>query len=163
MTTGAVSAMLFGKLPAHGDFIARGVGAGERDTLDAWLSDSMADAAAYYEDFEARYDAAPPWRHAGPAGGGAICASVDAAGRRFPLLLLGGEGEACEGLLYRALSEGWDADRLYAEAGALPPPTPADSAHWWTEGSDPFPPARREGERPPALIAAMLGTEGDAP
>ncbi|WP_315760678.1 type VI secretion system-associated protein TagF [Sphingomonas sp. Y38-1Y] len=158
--TGSVS--LFGKLPTHGDFVARGLSAGDRDALDAWLSGSMAEAAALYEDFDARYDAAPPWRHAGPAGGGAICASVDAAGRRFPLVLLGPAGEACEALLYRALGEAWDADRLHVEAGGLAA-SPSDVALWWTEGSDPFPPARREGERPPALIAAMLDTQGDAP
>ena len=38
--------ILFGKLPAHGDFVARGIDAAGRAELDDWLSASLADARA---------------------------------------------------------------------------------------------------------------------
>ena len=63
-------AFLFGKMPSHGDFVARGLAAEERDSLDAWLSAELADArAALGERFEERFDSAPPWRFAWPADG----------------------------------------------------------------------------------------------
>jgi len=92
-------ARIFGKLPAHGDFVARGIGAAEREALDAWLSGEMLAArAALGGDFEERYDRAPPWRFAGPDGAGVLVASVDGVGRRFPLYLaLGGAGDDATG------------------------------------------------------------------
>jgi type VI secretion system protein ImpM len=88
VSAGVNSARLFGKLPAHGDFVARGLGAAEREALDAWLSAEMLAAReALGSDFENRYDRAPPWRFAGPDGTGVLVASVDGVGRRFPLYL----------------------------------------------------------------------------
>ena len=79
---------LFGKLPVLGDFVARGLDGQMRDALDHWLSADLAAARDRFGDeFEPRYDAAPPWRFIdcdpdGGWSGGALCASVDRAGRR---------------------------------------------------------------------------------
>lgn len=147
-----MTALLFGKLPAHGDFVARGVGQAQRQALDAWLSASQAAAVAAYPDFADRFDRALPWRAEGVGVAGAITPSQDAVGRRFPLLLLvvgdGDAGAHCEDLLFRAIGEGWDADRLAAEAGAAPDMPVVG----WTGPDD----TRLAGERPADLLTAML-------
>lgn len=160
--------ILFGKLPAHGDFIARGLLAAERVLFDDWLSASLDDArGALGDQFDDRFDQAPPWLYRG-RGGGALAPSQDATGRRFPALLISREGDeamshACEELLYRAIGESWTADRLVDEAATLDTATPTVSTpddpapRWWTDGGDGFAPATLDGDSPPSLLRAMLG------
>lgn len=174
-------AILYGKLPAHGDFVTRGLAHAERDRIDDWLAGAMADARARHgEAFEERYDAAPPWRFVTGTGdsdcAGALVPSMDGVGRRFPLLVgvigagAGGAGvaEACEDLLYRAIGEGWDADRLAEAAAALPLDAEARDGGdavtapcWWTLGGNAFDPAMLEQAWPDALVAVMLAPAGD--
>jgi type VI secretion system ImpM family protein len=143
-----VTAKLFGKLPAHGDFVARGMSAAERDGLDAWLSASLADARAKFEElFDEIYDYAQPWAGAGPGVVGAIAASQDAAGRRFPVLLLCAHGDPVA-LIGDAIAERWDADRLVEAAGDAPG---GDIERWWTDDCE------RLGPQPSDLIAALIG------
>ena len=165
---------LFGKLPAHGDFVARGLNAGDRDDLDAWLSASLSDARdVLAEAFAERYDAAPPWRFVAPSDGawqaGAMAPSVDAAGRRFPILIaIAGLSDAsaraaaarCEELLYDALANRWDADTLAAVAreASIDPDDPARHAEWWTLGGEDFDPAAVAAERPHDLFTLLLKT-----
>lgn len=121
---------VFGKLPAHGDFVARGLTEPARAAWDAWLSEGVAAARASWGDrFEDVYDAAPPWRFVldpdpfcGGRSAGAVAPSADAVGRRYPLAVCVLEpapetaealAERCEQLIYAALSEGWTADRLF--------------------------------------------------
>ena len=127
---------LFGKLPALGDFVSRGMDMTMRDRLDAWLSSEMEAARARWgDDFEVRYDASPAWTFVdrddtGQWRGGALCASMDRAGRRFPLLAAGpaddATGAAALGAgwietMYQGFAEGWDADdRSVAWIGAGP-------------------------------------------
>lgn len=146
-----MTAWVFGKLPAHGDFVARGMDAATRVTLDAWLATAMETARQRYpDDFADRFDRAQPWRAAGEGVAGAIAASQDAVGRRFPLLLLTDgvrhDSAACEELLYGAITEGWDADRL-ATVGAAPL---GDVARWVGAGR------ASDGAWPADLIAEML-------
>ena len=170
MTGGVNGARIFGKLPAHGDFVARGLVAAERDVLDAWLSGEMLAAREMLgSDFEDRYDRAPPWRFAGPEGAGVLVASVDGVGRRFPLYLalVGGNEDAAEGvedLAYRAFAENWDVDALVSEIGTLAFSAESASqvARWWTLGGEGFAPASLDGERPEGLLAKMLKSEVNA-
>jgi type VI secretion system protein ImpM len=152
--------MLFGKLPAHGDFVSRGLAAEERDALDAWLSASLNDARERCGDaFEALFDAAPAWRFADGARAGVLAASMDKAGRRFPLWLAveGGSCGDCEDLLYRALAEGWDADLLLARAAALAPEAgPPPHQGWWIEDAAGAVVAHSPDPRPADLLHAML-------
>ena len=123
---------LFGKLPAHGDFVARGMSDADRDAWDAWGSLALgALRAAAGEGFEAAHVAAPPWRFVtrSPDGwrAGALAPSIDAVGRRF-LLALGVDGldqqeagacglpfaDLAEGLIYDALAQAIGADALLA-------------------------------------------------
>lgn len=170
--TVAHTAWLFGKLPRHGDFVARGIDQAMRDRLDTWLSDAMVAArAALGAEFEAAYDSAPPWRFVRhDAGtqwtGGALCPSIDSAGRRFPLLVARGADDAieatraaagCEVAIYRAFDEALDADALWGFAEIVDAPDDREESGWWTEGNDVFLPARASGHFETDFIVTMLG------
>lgn len=169
----AVSAWLFGKLPAHGDFVSRGIAPEERDALDLWLARSLADArAACGDQFDDDYEVAPPWRFAWADGAswtaGAMALSVDAVGRRYPILLalgdLSGEqvehaADVAENLLYDALEGGWAADRLHTDALAVVPEGGeawTGGEGWWTPGAERFAEAYLVGARPAELLTTMV-------
>ena len=164
-------AMLFGKLPAHGDFVSRGIAPDVRDTWDVELSTSL--AAARGESFDAHYSAAPPWRFIRPEGegwlAGAIALSMDSAGRRFPIV--GGVyidtqsaaqsiAAQCEDALFSALGEGWNADALNSALSAIANTDTSDidagSGLWWVDGGVDVGIAPLSGPLPPTLILAML-------
>ena len=128
-----VAPWLFGKLPAHGDFLGRGLPGELRDRLDGWLSAELAHARNRFGDeFEPRYFSAPPWHFVDrdPAGqwtGGALCPSVDAVGRKFPILLAApaaspecalAAARIAIDLACSAIGQGWEAGRLHQELGA---------------------------------------------
>lgn len=168
-----IAARIWGKLPAHGDFVARGLAADARDALDRWLATSLAAARGVLgEACDEIYDRAPPWRFAwrgdGDWSAGAIAPSVDGVGRRYPLLVAvdgladtqveDGAGRA-ERLLYDALASGWDADRLHAALGALTPEAAGAwrrGEGWWTLGTPGSTPRHLAGARPPELMRAVL-------
>lgn len=147
----ASTPFLFGKLPAHGDFVARGLTPDAERVWDDWASGEIDGArAALGEDFDAAHDAAPPWAFVsgpGPLGDGWRCgaatASIDSAGRRF-LLVVGHDGlsqaeaafaglagaMAAEGVLRRILVDGLDADAAITALrdASLPPEALAAAA-----------------------------------
>lgn len=140
-------AILFGKLPAHGDFIARGLSDADVEWLDDFLSASLRHAAMM-DGFDDLYASAPAWRFVTTIGGQAVCGvvapSIDRVGRQFPILVGVAAGEdsdvridACETQLYQAFAEGLDADALFARLAMAPAPqgTPP-SAGWWLEDSE---------------------------
>ena len=162
--------MVIGKLPFHGDFVARGVTGRERDLLDKWLATSMAIASEQLgEKFDEAFDAAPPWRFAWDEDGwtaGALVPSVDSSGRRFPLLvalrnLREGQVEIASTLCEEAASEAialrWNADELAKAVEA--PDIPLNGAHcvqgWWNE--DPAEPALKE-KAPTEIISHVLAS-----
>jgi type VI secretion system protein ImpM len=152
MSSRPLGAWLFGKLPAHGDFVARGLDPALRDALDAWLSSEVATARAQAgEGFEARYDQAPLVKFvdrdtAGRFSGGVLCASMDSVGRRFPLLVAipavdasaaRTAADACEQFVYDAFAAGHGADDLHARLGSAAAPAVANDdrgPRWWVEG-----------------------------
>ena len=84
----------YGKLPARGDFVGRGLPARWRSDWDAWLQRGIALAATTLDDsaLRERLSAFAPWRYlALPAAGeiwcGIIVPSQDRVGRVFPLTL----------------------------------------------------------------------------
>ena len=84
----------YGKLPARGDFIGRGLPARWRSDWDGWLQRGLALAATTLEGaaLRERLGAFAPWRYlALPAPGevwcGIIAPSHDRVGRAFPLTL----------------------------------------------------------------------------
>lgn len=131
-----LAAGLFGKLPAHGDFVWRGWPDAINARIDAWLTEGVASLRARLGDggFAEAMQAAPLWHgwlalDAGVAVHGILTPTVDSAGRLF-LLLAGVAGDptdvwalasqqpgfaaAAEGAAYDALAGGLDADALHA-------------------------------------------------
>lgn len=134
---------VFGKLPAHGDFVRRGDPALAR-RLDAWLTAEVERlAGSLGEALDSRLEALPVWAFTLPDGlAGALAASHDRVGRVFPLAACaaGGRGAAEEAatLLVRARDEVLDADALAAALAGLAgpvddpaPDTTPDGARWW--------------------------------
>lgn len=169
-------AWLFGKLPSHGDFVWRGLSLEERMELDAWLSRELAAARdALGADFEAAFDRAPPWHFAWSERknwtAGAIAASKDAAGRRFPIMIAradipGGAVQdaalVSEEAIYDAFGEGAFeavvrrvASRRLADEGEVSKPN-----GWWRPSCEPPGKVRLEGRRPAGLLVAMLTLTG---
>ncbi len=163
------SAFLFGKLPAHGDFIRRGIGEDVAGELDDWLSASLGDAAAI-EDFDDLYASAPAWRFIADFGQktmcGVIAPSVDRVGRQFPILAgveapyeAGLAIDACEALLYDAFGTGMAADGLIAALEDFPGGGEGGEASprgWFLEDENKVIITRLDGNRPPRLVRRMV-------
>ena len=124
----------YGKLPARGDFVGRGLPPRWRSDWDDWLQRGLALAATTLDDaaLRERLRAFAPWRYlALPAPGeiwcGIMVASHDRVGRAFPLTLAErfagpsspGESAARLASLLGAAAEGPEA--LEAAIAALPP------------------------------------------
>ena len=169
-------ALLFGKLPGHGDFIARGLESDEQRSLDAWLSDELMQARAACGDrFEAAFDTARPWRFACAGDGwtaGALAPSTDSAGRRFPLLVAVAGLDPEQARDGAALSEdgifetvaGSPVDSVLARLATaeLAAGEPPGEEGWWLPGDDPPVLRRMSGRRPQGLLCEMLLTSGEA-
>ncbi|MEE4207110.1 MAG: type VI secretion system-associated protein TagF [Erythrobacter sp.] len=110
---------LVGKLPAHGDFVSRGVTHAARDLIDHWLSDWMTAArSALGEAFEERYGEAGPWLFEGPTVRLLALPSIDKAGRLFPLLALYDarwKHQRVYDSLVTGIAEGSTCDALHGE------------------------------------------------
>ena len=86
---------LYGKLPAHGDFVRREVPKSFVEPWDQWLQTTLQQAReALGSEFTAVWEAAPGWRFRLPAGAcgpmavvGVVLPSQDLVGRQFPLTL----------------------------------------------------------------------------
>lgn len=143
---------LFGKLPAHGDFVARGCSLEDRTALDGWLTGSLADAQVRFGPaFADRFDAALPWRGEGEGSVALITASQDAAGRRYPLVLFASMVD--ENMLFAAIADRWDADRLFATL----PVGPAAPIDRWSDADGG---RSLAGPQPPGIVVAMLESAG---
>lgn len=161
---------LFGKLPAHGDFVARGVGADVRDVLDEWLTAEMEQARLTWgEAFDQRYDIAPVWHFVDHDdngwSGGILCASADRVGRKFPLMLAAPATDVhdavaisagCLELVAAAFVQGWDADRLHAEPVAPVALGWQPEAPCWALVGEDGPVAQCDGPRPAGVMTAMM-------
>ena len=142
---------LYGKLPAHGDFVRRALPDSFVGAWDGWLQAGLTAAReALGEAFEEAWAAAPTWRFHLPAGAcgpdavaGVLLPSADLVGRRFPLtlaaLLPAGEAPPAAGW-YAAVEAaacagrdgGAGADALLAALPALPwPGEDAPAPGWW--------------------------------
>ena len=159
---------LYGKLPAHGDFVRRRLPAELVAAFDGWAAAGLqaAEERLGAASFAARHDAMPCWCLALPAGAcgeqpvsGVLAPSRDAVGRRFFVLLAApvmppGEDwfAALQQLARRALAENWDADRL---AAALPAPSGESLASGWWHATQDWPVPKLI---PPEHVFQLLGT-----
>jgi type VI secretion system protein ImpM len=140
-----------GKLPATGDFVARGLPAAFTGPWDRWVARHI--ASRLVPDAPALH-----FLRAGPpAAAGVVLASGDAAGRRFPLTLaalvpaadpelIGTAGDWFDALAAtgrRAIAEHWSADALAEALLALPCPAAAATGSLyalvlWTDAAEPL-------------------------
>ncbi len=147
---------IFGKLPAHGDFVRRGLPDSFVSPWDAWLQEGITEARAALDDgFAAAWATAPAWCFRLPAGAcgpeavaGLLLPSEDMVGRLFPVTLarLLAPGEALPGAGWYAALEaaargardgGEGADDLLA-AIAPEPATgddPPEEGWWRSDGA----------------------------
>ncbi|WP_374945106.1 type VI secretion system-associated protein TagF [Sphingomonas sp.] len=148
---------LFGKLPAHGDFVRRGWPDETVDAVDRWLTDGIAVARETRDDtdFAAWMHGAPLWLGYVPPGmlgplalHIGLAPSIDRAGRLFPIAagvagdadatwkrVSTGFGAVLDTAIYDALAGRVDADGLVDAIATRAPvdhagDAPARSA-WW--------------------------------
>ena len=136
-------AALFGKLPAHGDFVRRG-DAALVQRLDRWLTEEVERLAAGLDDaYDARLAALPVWAFTLADGlAGSLSASHDRTGRVFPVVAVL-EGDAiCAAaiafLLAKAQEDVMPADAVHDALRHLPDEggeLTAD-ARWWRPFED---------------------------
>lgn len=172
-----LSVFAFGKLPAHGDFVARGLSGAERKTWDAWASASLEEARRDLGDiFETRFEAAAPWRFAfGPGRfadawvAGALTPSIDRSGRHFVIVAGARSGEALspdgaggrvadimEAEIYRVFETCGDIDSLVGRAecallGVEPDAPSRETGRFWRLD----PPQVIEVNEPPANLLSL--------
>ena len=140
---------MFGKLPAHGDFVQRNVPGPFMEVWDEWLMRCLhTSREALGEHWLEVYLTSPIWRFAlspgavdASAWAGIVMPSVDSVGRYYPLTVLQrltpqvnvvelvsaqtAWFDKFEALALRGLEEGLDADRLYAEFQGVAAPVDA--------------------------------------
>lgn len=161
---------IFGKVPAHGDFVRRGLPTSFIAPWDAWLQAGIAHAReSLGANWPAAWDQAPAWRFLLPAGAcgpdavaGVMLPSEDMVGRRFPITLaalLPAGTAAPEAEWFDAVEEAARAGRQgQADADALAGAVPVPGAPL---------PSRRLAEAapvaPPPEPPAAPGTDAEAP
>ncbi|ANY19389.1 hypothetical protein A6F68_00863 [Tsuneonella dongtanensis] len=125
----------YGKLPGHGDFVGRGLTAGQEKAIDRWLAAWMGRARAEWaDDFDARYREAQPWLFGGERLAAIAIPSSDRVGRLFPLLAAVGANVPLQQLydtIVEAIAEGWDGDRLLTALCGLGDDTVSQDPSGW--------------------------------
>lgn len=176
---------LFGKLPAHGDFVSRGLSASYRMAWDIWCTEGLIRAQDMLgEAFDARHRQAGAgcyWFGPGPYGRhwrtGAMIATRDRASRPF-ILVMGVEtktppcehvaqtySEALHCLLEDAIKNARVADEVVGRAPALPPcPDHArhadtDGGRFWTRRGGVTRTSAFASAPPPDFISDMLNVK----
>lgn len=154
----------FGKVPAHGDFIERGLPQDFINTMDEWLRGAIScSQGALGADWLSTYLTCPIWRFGFGEGSlqdkqwlGILCPSVDSVGRYFPLVIATelNKGnifaafqrakpwfEAAEALAISVLENGLQADDIEQQVNLIPTieqtdnkPSPIEQYGWLVHG-----------------------------
>jgi serine/threonine protein phosphatase Stp1 len=176
---------IYGKLPAHGDFVRRGLPQSFVQPWDHWLQGGITAAqAALGPVFDARWAVAPAWRFHLPAGrcgpdavAGVLLPSADAVGRLFPLtvaaLLEAQDGPPAEAWFERleqvaqaARDDGRPIDDLAAALPGVPAGqagTLAEPAWWTANGGRVAAPTWPSAAQFVALLAPLGAAEPEPP
>lgn len=154
MPDDALATGFFGKLPATGDFVARGLPDGFRRAWDAWVTRHLAPrqrAGCQWPEGGLRFRL----RSGGRDAAGVIVPSRDSADRDYPLsvIVLGTAlttpanldawMDDASRLAAAALDDAQAPDDLWAALDALPPPPEVEapelpSFQLWSHGTDPI-------------------------
>lgn len=177
--TGSVAG-LWGKMPAHGDFVRRGWGDDVTNALDAWASPTLARwrTTLGEEAFADAMRTAPLWHGVLPADVAGpealrvvLTPSVDRVGRLF-LLALGVVGAAAqtappsadvlESIAYAAVAGELDADGVVAAIAAAPAGPALSGGGWWADRLGLGAPTIPAGQLDPELLDRMLTPDAAA-
>ncbi|HEY7774766.1 MAG TPA: type VI secretion system-associated protein TagF [Marinagarivorans sp.] len=133
----------FGKVPAHGDFIERGLPQSFINSMDEWLQGAIScSQGALGNDWLSSYLTCPLWRFGFGEGAldekqwlGVLCPSVDTVGRYFPLVIAtqlkhgnifaafqknSAWFDAVENLALSVLENGLPADEIESQLATIP-------------------------------------------
>jgi len=126
----------YGKLPAHGDFVGRGLSAAQELAIDRWLAGWIAAARSEWEDeFAENYRTAQPWLFGGERVSAIAIPSADRVGRLFPLLATvpaAVELQALYDTVVTGIGKVWDGDQLFTALGEMVGETDAEAeARGW--------------------------------
>lgn len=188
MVAGAGAQGFFGKLPARGDFVTRGLPNRFLDAWEVWVARAIAASRELLDqDWDTAWMVAPIWRFCLPAGAcgpdpavGLMMPSVDRVGRCYPLMIAtvfaGAQGvpdsaeaipflDAAEDAARAALADDLEPEMLAERIAAAPLaglPILNGSATWWTDGAPAVPAATLvlDGMPPMPDHAAMLAGDG---
>jgi type VI secretion system protein ImpM len=162
----------YGKLPAHGDFVRRGLPGSFVAPWDAWLQATVGTAIERLgPDFSARWDSLGAWHFRLPPGccgpdgvAGVVLPSSDLVGRAFPLtiaVLSVGEARPSPAWHEEAAAAGASArdrgDSIDVLLQRLPAPRRGEDgqdAGWWQAGGTA---CTLTGLPDPGLLAAVMG------
>ena len=163
MTVSAIDPPAFyGKLPGHGDFVARGLTGEQEAAIDRWLAEWIEAAREEWgAHFEERYRDAQPWLYGGERLSAVAIPSADRVGRLFPLLAAtqaGADLQALYDTVVAAIGEGWAGDRLISALGDLvAEDAPGAAPGWFVPDENaftmPHPLAGARGETLGAMLA----------
>ena len=123
----ALGVGFYGKLPSHGDFLARHFPPALRDPWDEWLQRCIAASRTALEGRWLQiYLTSPVWRFflsegvvAGAAYGGIVLPSVDRVGRYFPLTIAAELPSRIDPLQFAQVAEPWLREVEDLALGAL--------------------------------------------
>lgn len=124
-----------GKLPAHGDFISRGLNRRHREKIDNWLSDIFTRSQEQWgAAFVSKFRSAQPWLFDGRNLSAIIIPSADKVGRLFPLLVTCRKGILLQ-KLYDEVRDGiassLSCDDLSARISGLEPTEYSETSGKW--------------------------------
>lgn len=116
-------AALYGKIPAHGDFVSRGLERLQRSDIDGWLTEWMKLAKNEWTDgFEDNYRSAQPWLFSSENLTAILMPSFDKVERLFPIFAYVGGGAIIQDVYdaaFSAIAENETADQLFESLKAL--------------------------------------------
>lgn len=97
---------LYGKLPAHGDFVSRGLDRTQSSEIDKWLTQWLKIAKTEWTDeFNDNYRNAQPWLFSGEQLTAILMPSFDRVERLFPIFACIGRGAIIQDI-YDAIFSG---------------------------------------------------------
>jgi len=114
---------LYGKIPAHGDFVSRGLKRGQISEIDSWLKLWFERAKTDWGDlFEHNYRVSQPWLFSGEQITAILIPSFDRVERLFPLFACVGVGARAQRLydvVFTAIAEQKSVDILFEDLKTL--------------------------------------------
>ncbi len=125
----------YGKIPAHGDFISRGLTRRHVSEIDNWLTEWFENAkTGWGVSFDDNYRASQPWLFAGSVSTAVLIPSFDRVERLFPLFAMIGAGARLQHLydiVLSVIAEQRTGDQLFECLVGIDCPSPNPDTEGW--------------------------------